>query len=359
MEVRLDGLTKVFGKSKAVDNLSLTIPDREFLVILGPSGCGKTTTLRMLAGFEHPDEGTISIGDRVVADPVRRVLVPPERRDIGMVFQSYAIWPHLSVSKNVAYPLEVRRVRPKEISTRVAEVLELVGLSQVADRSVTLLSGGQMQRVALARALVYNPKVLLFDEPLSNLDVRLRERLREELKTLQRRTGVTSLFVTHDQTEAVELGDRVVVMRDGRIVESGTPEELWQRPRTAFVADFIGTANLVEGEVVQTAGTDRYQVRLSNQATLLATSTTPCEVGRRVTLAIKPESADVLVKASSNRIPKVRILERSFQGLSVKYTVDWDGLELRAISLRVDDGLNVDDVAYLAIGDAAARVVEA
>ncbi|MGH3662293.1 MAG: ABC transporter ATP-binding protein [Micromonosporaceae bacterium] len=357
MKVQLEGLVKSFGNARAVDDISLTVNQGEFMVLLGPSGCGKTTTLRMLAGFETPDAGVIRIGDQTVADPSRRLFVPPERRGVGMVFQSYAIWPHMTVFENVAYPLRVRRVKRSEVSKKVEEVLDLVGLHHLSSRSATALSGGQMQRVALARALVYDPTVLLLDEPLSNLDVKLRDRLREELKQIQQRAGVTSLYVTHDQAEAVELGDHVVVMDGGRVVESGTPEELWAKPRTAFVADFIGSANLVPGKV---AGSSPGQatVALSDGSTVSATA--EAEPGKQaaVTLAIRPEDCQLTRQpVSKANTWSVEILERRFQGVSVRYVVDWGGVALRVVCLGAGGDLQVGKKAHLSVPVDRVRVV--
>jgi iron(III) transport system ATP-binding protein len=244
VKCRISGLTKCFGAARVVADVSLEIAEGEFVVILGPSGCGKTTTLRMIAGLTAPDAGSIEIDRRMMSDPARRIFVRPEHRRLGMVFQSYAIWPHMTVLGNVAYPLRVRGIRAAVRRERARTALDMVGLADAAGRQATALSGGQMQRVALARALVSDPALVLFDEPLSNLDLKLRERLRAELKSLQRRARMTGIYVTHDQTEAAELADRIVVMEAGRAVQIGTPEELYRAPRSRFVAEFISTANV-------------------------------------------------------------------------------------------------------------------
>lgn len=250
--IRLEGVTKTFqnkeGRSVAVNSLSFEVVEGQFFTLLGPSGCGKTTTLRMLAGLERPDEGEIHIGGVPVFSGKDRLLVPTHKRDIGMVFQSYAIWPHMTVEENVSYPLGARKVRKSESVRRVADALELVGLGGMGSRPATRLSGGQQQRVALARALVSNPKVLLLDEPLSNLDAKLRDRMREELKALQERIGVTTVYVTHDQQEALAMSDEICVMNAGKIAQRGTPGELYQRPRNRFTAEFIGSTNIIQGE---------------------------------------------------------------------------------------------------------------
>ncbi len=248
LEVR--NLTKKFGSVTAADDVSFDIKKGEVLTLLGPSGCGKTTTLRMIAGFERPDRGEVRVGGQVVASARQRLFLPPEKREMGMVFQSYAVWPHMTVFENIAYPLKLRRVKGKEIRERVGAVMDLVGLAGLADRSAMLLSGGQQQRVALARALIYSPKILLLDEPLSNLDAMLREQMRIELKLLQRRLSITVVFVTHDQVEAMTLTDRLAVMKDGRIEQLGSVEEIYERPRSRFVQEFIGRVIWFEGKVL-------------------------------------------------------------------------------------------------------------
>ncbi|MGK3957589.1 ABC transporter ATP-binding protein [Arthrobacter sp. R4] len=246
--VVIKDLTKNYGANTVVDGISLDIADGEFLTLLGPSGCGKTTTLRCIAGLENPDGGRITIGDATVVDGTFRV--PPNRRDAGMVFQSYALWPHMTVAGNVSYPLKMRKIKGAEISKRVNEALEVVGLGHMYNRSVGSLSGGQQQRVALARAFVAHPALLLFDEPLSNLDAKLRGTMRTELKQLHRRIGTTSVYVTHDQVEALTMSDRIAVMNGGHIQQIGTPDEVYSTPRNAFVADFLGYENILSGTVL-------------------------------------------------------------------------------------------------------------
>jgi iron(III) transport system ATP-binding protein len=245
--ISLEGLFKSYGAQPVVRGLSLEVHAGELVSLLGPSGCGKTTTLRMLAGLEHPDAGLIHIGGEQVAGP--GVRVPPERRGLGMVFQSYAVWPHRSVEANVAYPLTLRRLPKAEVAARVREALRWVRLEALAARMPHELSGGQLQRVALARALVSGPRVLLLDEPLSNLDAALREELRAEIATLRARLGTTMVFVTHDQAEALALSDRIAVMNHGVIEQVDAPERLYREPATPFVAGFVGGANVLTGEV--------------------------------------------------------------------------------------------------------------
>lgn len=239
------------SRVNAVDGISFEVPEGRFFTLLGPSGCGKTTTLRCLAGLERPDEGFIFIGNRVVSSQSDRIFIPPYQRNIGMVFQSYAIWPHMTVFENAAFPLRVGRARfsEGEIKTKVHRALETVQLEGLADRRAPKLSGGQQQRLALARALVAEPKVLLLDEPLSNLDAKLREQMRVEIRELQRRLGLTTVYVTHDQSEALAMSNLIAVMNQGKIVQIGNPREVYQEPATQFVADFIGSTNFVGGIV--------------------------------------------------------------------------------------------------------------
>ncbi|MDH5748290.1 MAG: ABC transporter ATP-binding protein [Rhodospirillales bacterium] len=252
--VEVDHLFKYFGTEKAVNDVSLSVAQGEFVTLLGPSGCGKTTTLRCVAGLERLNAGEIRIGGEIVASIERDIYLTPEDRNIGMVFQSYAVWPHMTVFDNVAYGLRVRQAPAAEIKRKTDRVLELVGLDQLADRFATKLSGGQRQRVALARAIVYEPKVVLFDEPLSNLDAKLREQMRIEIVRLQREVGITSIFVTHDQSEALVMSDRIVVMDKGVIQQIGDPKTIYAHPANVFVAKFIGVANLMEGVLLGRSG---------------------------------------------------------------------------------------------------------
>src|SRR5262245_12024965 len=289
-ELTVGHLRKVFiAGLAAVDDVSFRVDRGEIVVLLGPSGCGKTTTLRCIAGLEHPTAGTIAIGDAVESDPPRGVLVPPRHRNIGMVFQSYAVWPHMTVTENVAYPLRRRRVPREEIARKVGEVLALVGLSAYADRPVVLLSGGQMQRVALARSLVYRPQLLLLDEPLSNLDAKLRLRLRDDLRRIIKQTGVSALYVTHDQAEAVVLGDRIGVMRDGRLLQMAPPAEIYNRPADLFVANFTGASNLLAGRVVARNG-EFGTVEAASGDRLTAWMADGVQAGEAVKVAVPPET---------------------------------------------------------------------
>src|SRR5262249_5924727 len=249
--ITLDRLRKQFGAVPAVRDISVTFEDGKMTSVLGPSGCGKTTTLNLIAGFIRPDAGVILFGDRVVADPARRIDVPSHRRDLGMVFQSYALWPHLSIGENVGYGLKMRGVGRAERESAVRRALARVRLDTFVDRSPRELAGGQQQRVALARAIAYVPKTLLSDEPLSNLDARLREELRRELKAMHGEIGVTAVYVTHDQSEAMSLSDTIVVMADGDILQRGTPRELYEEPADIRVASFLGKTNLLDASLIE------------------------------------------------------------------------------------------------------------
>jgi ABC-type Fe3+/spermidine/putrescine transport system ATPase subunit len=245
--VALRGLTKKFASTAAIDGLELEIGDREFVSLLGPSGCGKTTTLRLVAGFLQPEAGEIWVDQEVVSSP--SILVPPERRNMSMIFQSYAVWPHMTVFENVAYGLKFKKLTRAEIEKKVERLLQLVHLGPLKARYPSELSGGQQQRVALARALVVEPGILLLDEPLSNLDANLREEMRFEIKRLHEEFKITTIYVTHDQAEAMVTSDRIAVMHQGRIVQLGTPEEIFDRPKTRFVAEFIGKTNILKGRL--------------------------------------------------------------------------------------------------------------
>jgi iron(III) transport system ATP-binding protein len=295
--VRIRGLCKRFRRNDrtfahAIDGVDLDVAPDDFLVLLGPSGCGKTTLLRSIAGLETPDEGTIAIADRPVFDAARKLEVAPEHRGISMMFQSYALWPHMSVQANVAYPLENRRggrVPRREIADRVTRALELVGIGELAKQFPGEMSGGQQQRVALARALVAGDGLVLFDEPLSNVDAKVRERLRVDLLAMQRRLRFAAVYVTHDQTEAMELATRIAVLRDGRIVQLGTPREIYERPATRYVANFVGVANEIPGTVL---GTDNGTIVLDTPCGRiggLASPELPPRVGERAVAVWRPE----------------------------------------------------------------------
>jgi len=283
VEISIREVVKRFGSVTAVDRVDHSVRHGELFTLLGPSGCGKTTLLRLLAGFYQPETGEIRFGDRVVSGR------PPYERNIGMVFQNYALWPHMTVAGNVTYGLRLRKLPTGEIGARLAEGLRKVNLTGYESRYPGQLSGGQQQRVALARALVLNPDLLLLDEPLSNLDAKIRVQVRAEIKKLQRQLGITTIYVTHDQEEALSLSDRVAVMKDGRVQQVGAPKELYERPRTRFVADFVGTNNLVPGQVRERAGTSL--VVDTALGPLRAVAEGP--VGERCVLAIRPENVAI------------------------------------------------------------------
>jgi iron(III) transport system ATP-binding protein len=290
--ISIRSLLKKFGELTALDQISFEVAEGEVVSILGPSGCGKTTTLRCVAGLERGDAGQIYIQDRLVSDFSQNYYLPPDQRDIGMVFQSYAIWPHMTVFKNVAYPLVARKFPKNKITKMVERTLALVGMQDFADRQATKLSGGQQQRVALARALVAEPKVLLLDEPLSNLDAKLRDQTRFEVRQIQRRLGVTALYVTHDQGEAMAISDRIVVMNKGNIEQIGPPRQIYQKPSSTFVADFVGSSNFFDVSVVA-AGPEGFQKAvLDNDQEILIPRTDISDA--MITISLRPQYCTVL-----------------------------------------------------------------
>ncbi len=294
--IEIKNLFKRYKKVVAVNHIQLEVQQGEMLTLLGPSGCGKTTTLRCIAGLERPEEGDIIIDGKPM---LSRGFVQPSKRGIGMVFQNYAVWPHMKVYHNVVYGLKIQNVTRQAIQQRAQQVLELVGLNGLEDRYPSQLSGGQQQRVALARALVRNPKVLLLDEPLSNLDAKLREKMRFEIKSLVRRMGITSVYVTHDQAEAMVISDRVVVMNAGNVEQIGCPEEIYAQPANRFVADFIGTMNFIAGEVAEVReDSDSVYIHtvLGKLIRCKKSLDTPAMPGTKVFASIRPEDVEVLVK---------------------------------------------------------------
>ncbi|NWB91435.1 ABC transporter ATP-binding protein [Pseudomonas agarici] len=280
---------------KAAQDISFEVPQGKLFTLLGPSGCGKTTTLRSIAGLERPNSGEILVGDVAVYSSSKKIFVTPNKRNFGMVFQSYAIWPHMNVFQNTAFPLEVgtRKFTKRQIEEKVMRVLTAVGLDHVADREATKMSGGQQQRLALARALVMEPKLLLLDEPLSNLDAKLRERMRFELKRMQRELGLTTIYVTHDQSEALALSHEIAVMNAGRIVQIGSPRDIYERPRDKFVADFVGLTNFLEA-TVEVADNLNSGYRVSSTVGQLnITSLDPLERANKVLISVRPEDVEL------------------------------------------------------------------
>jgi iron(III) transport system ATP-binding protein len=329
--LRVEGLVKDYGTVRAVDDVSFEVEPGEFLSLLGPSGCGKTTTLRCIAGFERPDGGRITFNNEAITDIDGGVFVPPNKRGFGMVFQSYAVWPHMTVYDNVAYPLKVSGGTPAgEIRDRVQATLSLVGLDSLDERLPTQLSGGQQQRVALARALIMEPHVLLFDEPLSNLDAKLRERMRFELMELQSKLGVPAVYVTHDQAEAMVISRRILVMEHGKIAQMGPPNEIYERPATRFVADFIGLSNFLNARIIACAGGDRWSVEcdLGEQLCTSGRDHTP---GETVSLAIRPERVEISLDAPADgNAVEVTLRNAYFLGPYSEYFLDVGSHTLRA-----------------------------
>jgi iron(III) transport system ATP-binding protein len=325
-ELELRGLCKRFrsldarsAEVKAVDGIDLVVADGELVTLLGPSGCGKTTTLRMIAGFEFATEGSILIGGKDIAR------VPPNKRGISMVFQSYALFPHLSIWENVAYGLRVQRLPKAEIKAKTEKVLDLMQLTEMARRYPNQVSGGQQQRIALARAIVIEPRVLLFDEPLSNLDAKLREFMRDELRKLQKRLGITSVYVTHDQAEAMAISDRVVIMRDGRIRQVGRPRDVYEWPRSRFVANFMGKANFIPAQVEGREG-EAAVARVAGKALLLPRpGPVPCPTGQAAALVVRPES--IRLKREGGLL-RGRVTRTTYFGGVVVYEVESEGLLL-------------------------------
>jgi iron(III) transport system ATP-binding protein len=334
--VTITGLVKEFGGATAVQQLDLDIASGEFVTLLGPSGCGKTTTLRCLAGLEAPTRGELAIGERVVFSAAGATFVPPDKRDVGMVFQSYGLWPHMTVGGNVGYPLKLAKVGKADARRRVLEILERVGLADRVDEMATSLSGGQQQRVALARAMVNRPALMLYDEPLSNLDAKLRLSMRTQIRELHDALGSTSVYVTHDQEEAIALADRVVVMNAGRIEQVGSPRELYTRPVNAFVADFMGFQNILSGTVADVAA-DGYVVHLAGTgAAVRVAGRPPGAEGTPMAVAFRashvrvdgPVPAPATEGASSRFTGRVR--SRTYLGSCMRVLVDIGGELVRA-----------------------------
>jgi ABC-type Fe3+/spermidine/putrescine transport system ATPase subunit len=329
--VQLHDVTKRYGSTLAVDNVSADIADGEFVTLLVPSGCGKTTTLRMVAGLVDPTSGQIKFDGQVINN------VPPHKRNIGLAFQSHALFPHLSVARNIAFGLEVKGTPKSEIQHRVREMLEIIELSQYAERMPTQLSGGQQQRVALARMLATDPRVLLFDEPLSALDRNLRDTLKYSILELQRRTGKTAIYVTHDQSEAFAISDRIFVMNEGRIEQAGTQLDIYLRPRTEFVAGFVGDNNAISGEVVGLVsaqpGESGLVDVLASGMRLRGLDPGNVRVGDKVLAFVRPENIEVLVNSGVDAGPNVirgRVDQIVFEGPTVRLIVDAGGVPIKA-----------------------------
>ena len=341
MQVRTEGVTVLYNEVRALEEVSITAESGELFFLLGPSGCGKTTLLRALAGFVMPAEGEVYFDGRPMRD------VPPQKRQIGMVFQSFALWPHMDAAHNVGYGLEVRKVPAKERMERVREALDNVGMKGLEERKPGELSGGEQQRVALARALVVRPEVVLLDEPLSNLDARLRLEMRQEIKDIQQRTGITMIYVTHDQTEALSMADRLAVMRSGRVIQVGGPRRIYDEPADEFVANFVGEANLVEGEPI---GGRRYTTALGELAVQAE-----AESGGRAKLFFRPEAVGVGEGENSFR---GRVRSASFLGAFESVEIEAGGLRLKAV-FAGRSGLKAGEEAAFRVPPEKVRVLRA
>lgn len=337
-EVKITAVTKLFGDVKAVNDFNAVIANGEFVSILGPSGCGKTTMLRMIAGFERANFGEIHIGEQLVTSSDKNVFIPPEKRNIGMVFQSYAVWPHMSVFDNVAYPLKIKGYSKQAIIEKTNRSLGLVHLDGYAARFPSQLSGGQQQRVALARALVSEPKLLLLDEPLSNLDAKLRESMRFEIKELQKKLNITVVYVTHDQAEAMAMSDRIIVMNKGVIQQIGSPTDVYETPANRIIADFIGLVNFVDGEA--SGG------KVNVPALGIQLEDCRCDNGKTV-VAIRPEH---LALTKSEGMIKGRLAHKFYLGDAIDWRVDVQGTTLRVIDKALDDnGYAIGDEVSLKV----------
>ena len=347
--LRVRGLCKSYGGARVVDNVSFELHAGEILTLLGPSGCGKSTTLRMIAGLEPPDEGEVWIRGRLVASGASAVMVPPEGRNLGLVFQSYAIWPHMSVAENIAYPLKVRRIERGRIDAKVAEMIGLVKLDGLAARMPSELSGGQQQRVALARALVYEPDLLLLDEPLSNLDAVLRKAMRRQLRAIQARLAIAFLYVTHDQEEAMSLSSRVGVMNHGRIEQLALPSEVYEAPATRFVQDFVGETIRLRG-VMEGPGAG---VRIG--AALLPVGEAAPAHGTSVEISLRPEDVDLRREGAGGGLGG-EIVEIAYYGDRIECAVRLDGSDEQIVIVNAHARLGAERGLRVELGIDGARL---
>lgn len=347
--VSLENITKIFGSKReekviAVDDFSININQGEMVTLLGPSGCGKTTTLRMIAGFETPTEGTIYFGGENVSK------VPPNKRDTAMVFQSYGLFPHMTVKDNISYGLRFKDMNKSEVNKKTEEIMELVGLPGFGDRNPGELSGGQQQRVALARSLIIEPQVLLFDEPLSNLDAKLRENMRNEIRKLQKKLSITSVYVTHDQIEAMSLSDRIVVMNKGRIEQVGEPEEIYYRPCNAFVADFIGKVNFIPGKILE-INEDKMDIQIEGSVIndIEINNYIKDQKQGEITIVLRPESIEIC-EADQGRL-EAKVIRKEYLGSYIEYvlkTKDENKITVNQINplnkreFEIDENVTID-----------------
>jgi iron(III) transport system ATP-binding protein len=342
-EIAVESLVKTFGEQRALDHVDFNVRDGELFTLLGPSGCGKSTTLMSIAGFQRPEEGRISVGGQIVFDAGRGIALPAEHRNLGIVFQSYAVWPHMTVAENLAFPLKVRRLKRNEIKERIAQTLELVEMEPYVKRYPHELSGGQQQRVALARALVYSPSVLLLDEPFSNLDAKLRIRARSWVKDLQHRLGLTTIFVTHDQDEALSMSDRIAVMSNGEIQQIGAPEDVYIRPANRFVAEFVGRVNLIEG-VVSVVDGGKVVLDVDGGRRLMVDSIDSARVSERLTVVVRPEAMTLLAAddpLNGTNTWDVDVHATAFLGDHYEYELEAGSLRLIAQTSRPLDGSRI------------------
>lgn len=361
MKISIQNLQLKYGDFVAIENLNLDIGDGEALVLLGQSGCGKTSTMRCLAGLEEPSSGRIIIDDVVVFDSEKGINLPPNKRNVGMVFQSYAVWPHMTVFQNVAYSLKVQRLSKAETQERVIDVLTMVGLEKFADRGASLLSGGQMQRVALARSLVMRPSVLMLDEPLSNLDARLRDRLRVELREIQLRLGLTCVYVTHDQHEAFALADRIALLQGGKIVQIGGPREMYETPASASIAHFLGVSNVMDCEAVPAADGSASAKVAGHDLTVHSTQRAAA-ASQQMKVCMRAE--DLQISSRPTTAPNAwqgKVMVAGFQGNDVRYAVELEGgLELDALgTIKRGEQHEVGDSVWVTIDPSQVQILPA
>jgi iron(III) transport system ATP-binding protein len=356
--VKVSHLNKRFGNVIAVDDVTFNVNNGELVTLLGPSGCGKTTTLRSICGLEIPDTGEIIVGDKTFTSIEKGIFISPEKRKMGMVFQNYAIWPHMTVFENIAYGLRVRRIPKSEVKRRVEKILELVNLTGLEYRHPSEISGGQQQRTALARSLIYEPEVLLLDEPLSNLDAKLRIQTRSWLKELQKELKTTSVYVTHDQAEAMAISDRIIVMNNGKIVQEGVPSEIYKRPASRFVAEFIGNTNFLDGIVIQTAlESDTFGVVKFDINEIRCSIPKKFKVKDKITISVKPEEIELY---KNNPVEKVNVLrgvitKRAYLGRCIDYRVK---IGAKEISVESNLDIEVGESVYVYIPSEFCSIVE-
>jgi ABC-type Fe3+/spermidine/putrescine transport system ATPase subunit len=357
--LKVQGLSKYYGGVCVLDQVSFDVYESEILVLLGPSGCGKSTTLRLLAGLERPDTGSIHLREKTVVDSESGIFTPAEKRNLGMVFQAFAVWPHMTVEEHVAFPLLVRRCSKQEISRRVHRTLDFVGLGGLETRLSTQLSGGQQQRLALARALVYEPDVLLLDEPLSNLDAQLRQQMRLELKNLQRQLGTTFIFVTHDQDEAMTLAHRVALMRDGKIEQLGTPDEVYEKPNSLFVHSFLGTSIRFEGSWTEDENgpclrlSDRYRLRVRPDGNRMSGAAAAAQA----LVAVRPEDLQIVSEKRAPNDNEIEAEVREVINMGDRYEVALKGCNTEFV-LEVSKRLKVrsKELVLLAVDPSKVKV---